>query len=241
MKTLVIGDIHGGLKALVQLLERAVITTNDKLIFIGDYVDGWSDSAKLVTFLIQLSEKQDCLFIKGNHDIWCEAWLKTGIANNIWLQHGGQNTLESYSTIDEEWKQKHIAFFESMPFYHISENNDLFIHAGFTSMHGPAKEFHQSNYNWDRTLWEMAVAMDNRIKKDSVSFPKRLALFNEIYIGHTPTLTYTCPTPMHACNVWNVDTGAAFSGKLTGLDIDTKEFWQSDCVKDLYPGETGRM
>ena len=39
MRTLVIGDIHGGLKALEQVLERANVTPEDKLIFLGDYVD----------------------------------------------------------------------------------------------------------------------------------------------------------------------------------------------------------
>lgn len=66
----------------------------------------------------------------------------------------------------------------------------LFLHAGFMSMHRPAQKFYTSNFSWDRTLWEMALTMDKRIKKDSLLFPKRLKLFNEIYIGHTPTLYY---------------------------------------------------
>jgi serine/threonine protein phosphatase 1 len=37
-----------------------------------------------------------------------------------------------------------------------------------------------------------------------------------------------------------VDTGAAFKGRLTALDIQTKEFWQSDPVWKLYPQEQGR-
>jgi serine/threonine protein phosphatase 1 len=45
---------------------------------------------------------------------------------------------------------------------------------------------------------------------------------------------------MNKCNVWNVDTGAAFTGRITVMDIDTKRYWQSDVVKDLYPGEPGR-
>jgi serine/threonine protein phosphatase 1 len=40
MRTLVIGDIHGGLRAFNQILERAKVTTKDTLIFLGDYVDG---------------------------------------------------------------------------------------------------------------------------------------------------------------------------------------------------------
>jgi len=36
------------------------------------------------------------------------------------------------------------------------------------------------------------------------------------------------------------DTGAAFTGKLQCYGFDTKEFWQSQAVQNLYPGETGR-
>lgn len=70
-RTLVFGDIHGGLKALEQLFERVKITIDDTLIFLGDYVDGWSESAETVQFLIEVAEKQECIFIKGNHDLWC--------------------------------------------------------------------------------------------------------------------------------------------------------------------------
>jgi serine/threonine protein phosphatase 1 len=45
---------------------------------------------------------------------------------------------------------------------------------------------------------------------------------------------------MHRCNVWNVDTGAAFTGKVTVMNSATKKFIQSDTVQQLYPGETGR-
>ena len=54
-RILVFGDIHGGLRALVQLLDRAKINPNDRLIFLGDYVDGWSESAQLISFLTELS------------------------------------------------------------------------------------------------------------------------------------------------------------------------------------------
>lgn len=239
-RTLVIGDIHGGYEALVQLLERAIVTHNDKLIFLGDYVDGWSQSSEVINYLIKLNETNPCVFIRGNHDTWCEEWLDTKIANDIWLKHGGQSTVDSYSKTDQVDKEKHLKFFRDMINYHVDDNNRLFIHAGYSSMHGPEKETYASNYRWDRTLWEMALTMDKRIKKDSKLYPKRLKLYNEIYIGHTPTLNYDIEEPMNAVNVWNLDTGAGFYGKLTVLDIDTKEFWQSDIVKTIYPLEHGR-
>ncbi|MFT3932543.1 MAG: metallophosphoesterase family protein [Chitinophagaceae bacterium] len=240
MRTLVIGDIHGGLKALMQVLEMAKVSAADKLIFLGDYVDGWSESAQLINYLISFSQKQDCVFIKGNHDEWCEDWLRTGHADKTWIFHGGSATVKSYALVDEQTKLQHMHFFEAMKSYIVDEQNRLFVHAGFTSMHGPEKEFHTSNFSWDRTLWEMAITLDGQIKKDSLLYPKRLKLFQEIYIGHTPTLYFNETVPMKGCNVWNIDTGAAFTGRLTIMDVDTKKFWQSDPVKELYPNETGR-
>ena len=54
-RTLVIGDIHGGLKALIQVLQKAAIQPDDILIFLGDYVDGWSESPGVLDFLIVLA------------------------------------------------------------------------------------------------------------------------------------------------------------------------------------------
>lgn len=236
----VIGDIHGGLRALVQVLERAAVSTGDTLVFLGDYVDGWSESAAVIDFVMVLAANYNCIFIKGNHDAWCEDWLRTGQADKTWLYHGGYATTKSYEAFDAAARERHLHFFEQMKMFTVDDQNRLFIHAGFTSMHGPEKEFHSSNFTWDRTLWETALTMDKHITKDSVLFPKRLKLFNEIYIGHTPTLYYNITIPMQGCNVWNIDTGAAFTGKLTIMDTDTRQFWQSDPVKNLYPGETGR-
>lgn len=239
-RILVIGDIHGAYLALKQVLERAQITTSDRLVFLGDYVDGWSQSYEVINFLITLSESYDCLFIKGNHDVWCEEWLQEKNPVEEWLFHGGKSTVDSYAGKSEFTKKKHLEFFNRMLNYHIDSDNNLFIHAGYTSMHGPEKEMYISNYNWDRTLWEMALTMDKRIQKDSKLYPKRLKLFKEIFIGHTPTLNYDIEIPMNAINIWNIDTGAAFYGRLSMLDTNTKEFWQSDIVRSLYPNEKGR-
>lgn len=239
-RTLVFGDIHGADKALQQVLERSNCSTEDQLIFLGDYVDGWSGSRDVIARLIELNNSHNCLFIRGNHDIWCEEWLFSGTKNETWQQHGGASTVVSYAFSSPTEKQEHLEFFQNMQPYYVDENNNLFIHAGFTSMHGPEKEVFPSNYSWDRTLWEMALTMDTRIQKDSTLFPKRLKLFHQIFIGHTPTLEHNLDVPMHAANVWNLDTGAGFHGKLSAMDINSGEIWQSDPVRELYPTEKGR-
>ncbi|PWS29530.1 serine/threonine protein phosphatase [Pedobacter yonginense] len=239
-RTLVIGDIHGGLKGLMQLQKSVQFTSEDQLIFLGDYVDGWSDSAQTINYLIELENHFECVFIKGNHDVWCLDWLRTQDVHEVWYKSGGKSTIESYKHVEDSVKEQHIDFFERLINYHVDSQNNLFIHAGFSSMYGPEKEANPSTYCWDRTLWEMAIATDSRIPKDSLLYPKRLLCFNEIYIGHTPTLNYKIDVPMNACNVWNIDTGAAFTGKLSCLDVDTKQFWQSETLQNHYPNETGR-
>lgn len=239
-KTFVFGDIHGGLRALEQLLSKVTFQPDDTLIFLGDYVDGWSESAQTIAFLIELSQKYHCIFIKGNHDLWCGRWLNKGARNPVWEAHGGKETMESYIASGLLTAQTHRDFFNLLKDYYIDDENRLYIHAGYTSIHGVSKEEYESNYYFDRTLWEMALTMDQQIQKDSKLFPKRLLHYSEIYVGHTPTINYDVSTPMQGCNVWNIDTGAGFTGKLTCLDVDTKEFWQSDSLTSLYPNEKGR-
>jgi serine/threonine protein phosphatase 1 len=92
-------------------LERAEVTQNDTLIFLGDYVDGWSESSQTIQFLIELSENQECIFIKGNHDAWTEDWLAFGNEPDVWLFNGGKSTVESYADYSLDQLETHLEFF----------------------------------------------------------------------------------------------------------------------------------
>ena len=114
MKRFAIGDIHGGLKALQQVLERAKITPQDQLIFLGDYVDGWSDSANVISFLIEISQPHNCIFMRGNHDDLVHHWLKTDEQNENWLKHGGQSSKDAYSQLSKTEIEEHKNFFNNL-------------------------------------------------------------------------------------------------------------------------------
>lgn len=242
-RQLVIGDIHGGLRALVQVLERANVTRDDTLIFLGDYVDGWSESPQVIDFLIDLNQNQECIFIRGNHDQLFLDWLETNdkeIDEGMWFKHGGEATVLAYQKVSEETKIIHINFLKSLQNYYLDNQNRLFLHAGFTNMNGVKYENFPKLLYWDRTLWETALALDNRINKESKLYPQRLKLYTEVYIGHTPVTRINETKPTKKANIWNIDTGAAFKGKLSVLDVDSKQFWQSDNLPDLYFNEQGR-
>ncbi len=240
MRTLVIGDIHGALRALIQVLERAEITDQDLLIFLGDYVDGWSDAVETVNYLIELKTTHNCLFLRGNHDELCHDWLLTARDNPIWKQHGGEATIASYSEVSEGIKQLHLQFFRNLENYYLDDENRLYLHAGFTSLKGVKFEYFSKTFYWDRTLWELAMSLDPKLSEKDIKYPPRLLHYKEIYIGHTPVTRIGESTPQRAANVWNVDTGAAFKGPLSLIDVDSKEVWQSDAVYTLYPRENGR-
>ena len=239
-RTVAIGDIHGGLKALIQLLEEINITPEDTLIFLGDYVDGWKDSANVVSYLIELAKQNSCIFLRGNHDDLTYRWLKTGELNEQWLQHGGQSSIDAYRDFTSEEIKNHLNFYEQMLNYYIDHQNRLFVHAGFTNLHGPEQEYYESGFYWDRTLWETALSLDKSLPTTHKFYPVRLKLFKEIFIGHTPVTRIGEKKPIKMANVWNIDTGAAFKGKLSGIDVDSKNVWQSQPVYKLYPNEEGR-
>jgi serine/threonine protein phosphatase 1 len=242
-RTLVIGDIHGGLRALHQIMERANVTQNDTLLFLGDYVDGWSQSPDVIDYLIKLNEHQTCIFIRGNHDELLLDWLQNkneNIDETMWFKHGGEATVIAYSKVSESTINKHIAFLKSLENYYLDDQNRLFIHAGFTNMNGINYEYFPKLFYWDRTLWETALALDKTLEQDDVYYPRRFTLYKEIYIGHTPVTKIGETIPIQKACVWNVDTGAAFKGPLTIMDVDTKQFWQSEPLPNLYPTEKGR-
>lgn len=239
-KTFAIGDIHGGLKALIQVLDRANIKPQDTLIFLGDYVDGWSESPQVLDFLIALAQTHNCIFMRGNHDDLLLQWLETSRDNKQWYNFGGLATVIAYQSVNAATKQKHINFLKNLQDYHLDENARLFLHAGFTNQRGVTHEFFTKMFYWDRTLWETALAMDPKLPETSDYYPKRFRQYTEIFIGHTPTTYIGESNPQKRANIWNIDTGAGFEGKLSILDVDTKAFWQSDPLYLLYHNENGR-
>lgn len=271
-RTLVFGDAHGGFKAFLQVLEKCNFDNKiDKLIGLGDVADGWGETAELVEYLITLQEESNNrhIFLKGNHDAWCQEWLNTGLQRDMWVMQGGKATIDSYVRTGLLVKQEHRDFFNNLIPYYIDEENRGFVHGGFRSKNGLGHEPYESDYYWDRTLWEVAVAVHHNyigtiLGPESTDFdefyrplPYRFEKHKEVYIGHTSTTNWIAKehlpekkygqvsgtpisVPMNRCNVWNMDTGCGWNGRLSIMDIDTKEVWQSDFVKTLYPNEKGR-
>lgn len=234
MRRFVIGDIHGSYRGMIQVLERANFNRDeDLLIGIGDYVDGWSQSSDVITYLMNLPNFKGVI---GNHDYWAAEWLNGGNAEYMWVIQGGQATINSYGDIPRETQRKHGQFLSSLPYY-LELDNMVFIHGGCLNPESltDLDKFDGWGLMWDRDLY-YTVAYEKRRSNDIYLTP-----YNKVFVGHTQT-SREIPdfTPFQYQNFWNVDQGAGWNGKLTLVDIDTDEWWQSDYSQDLYPDEPGR-
>lgn len=252
MREFVIGDIHGGYRGLVQVLERAGFDyENDKLISVGDVCDGWSQTAEAFEELLKI---KNLVYIKGNHDEWTQRFLrgilKIGLKmsgrNHMWYAQGGRATYHSYLE-NPDLVDKHLEFIEKALLYYVDDENRIFLHAGFNPNVdldkqyfmdvGQETEGENAVFYWDRSFWGHVV---DRFKIGGVG--EVWENYKEIYIGHTPTTREfdNGMQPVNIGNVWNMDTAAGYDGVISMMNIETKEVFQSDRIYRLYPDETGR-
>ena len=224
-RTFCTADIHGGYKALIQCLERSQFNyDDDTLIVLGDVVDGWPETPQCIEELLKI---KNLIYIMGNHDAWADRWLRLGIRELNWTMQGGQATIDAYIR-NPDLLIQHREFFTIKPYKYIDDKNRLFIHGGIIK--GLDIDKHTvGDLMWDRSLVQRALQKGFRRDKR----------FTEIYIGHTSIWRHS-HEPMIKGNVVMMDTGGGWDGKLSIMDIDTKEFWQSDKVSDLYPEERCR-
>jgi|SRR5580692_841972 serine/threonine protein phosphatase 1 len=147
----------------------------------------------------------------------------------------------------------HKQFFNDMVLYYVDEHHRLYVHGGYTRtmLIEDMKRINPVELYWNRELWNQAMCCKGNVRL------KTKDKFNEIFIGHTQTTIWTTKetktlngfilpagepitNPMYHGGVYNIDTGAGGRGKLTIMDVDTKECWQSDLVMELYPNDKGR-
>jgi len=234
MRTLVVGDIHGRIEALREVLIKSHFDyDNDKLILLGDLADGGYNTYDVVEELLKI---KNLIFVVGNHDIWFMQHIQSGWAEEIWLAQGGINTIHSYKgrVLPEDHvsgriyvvmqnariPKTHKEFFDKARPYYV-EDNMLFVHGGFDARHG--KTIQDSNIElltWDRDLIEYA--------REGNKIPG----YDTIFVGHTTTQSYSWDeTPIRFQNLIMMDCGAGWTGKLAIMDIHSKEYWTSETQK----------
>ncbi len=246
------GDIHGAYEALKQCVSRSGFNyEHDILIQLGDVVDGYCQPYECVEELLKI---KNLISIRGNHDAWFYDFIQTDFHSGYW-NYGGKATIESYlehagkkaicipsgsgfktSLNSSDIPPAHRQFFQNQKLYHVDKQNRCFVHGGFNREIAFDQQAF-SMYYWDRDLWSDAIVHEN--EGGTMKDFKMVTTFEEIFIGHTSTTNWGSDRPITALNITNLDTGAGHTGKLTIMDVDTKEIWQSDRVESLYKHDIG--
>ena len=218
MKTFVIGDIHGAHKALLQCLKLSQFDeVKDRLICLGDVCDRNNHVKECIDELLSI---HNCIYILGNHDAWALEWAIDGTKPEGWWEQGGSKTVKSYK--DKGMSKEHIQFLSQAPLYFVDENR-LYVHGGFDPDSSLA-DTPRETFIWDRTFLKKAQEVN-------LLSPKwNFGDYDEIYLGHNPTINFGKTEPQKFCNVWAMDTGAGWGACLTIMDVETNQFWQSDPV-----------
>ena len=76
-RQIVVGDVHGCLSELEQLLTRVRPRADDQLVFLGDLVDKGPQSEYVVRFIREMSEKVPIVLVEGNHEEKHKRWRNT--------------------------------------------------------------------------------------------------------------------------------------------------------------------
>jgi serine/threonine protein phosphatase 1 len=220
MKRFALGDVHGELEKLKEVLKLSNFNyEEDELISLGDLVDRGPDSYGVVEELLKV---KNLIAIRGNHDNEWLKFIKTG--HNALINQGGRQTITSYENAEKDFSV-HLDFFKYKQInYHIDEDNNCFVHGGFNRHENIRTQAEHVLY-WDRDLFLSALSY-SAMKDNRYKF-KMLDNFNKVYVAHTPTTYWNSSIPMKAANIINLDTGSGKGGLLTLYNLDTDEYWQA--------------
>ena len=101
MATIAVGDVHGNLRALEDLLGKVLVelSRDDVLVFLGDYIDRGPDSRGCLERIVRLREEADfqVVALQGNHEYWMLRSLRDHTCHYWLLALDSFKTLASYS------------------------------------------------------------------------------------------------------------------------------------------------
>jgi serine/threonine protein phosphatase 1 len=203
MLHIAIGDVHGCYDKLVNLLdviEREYKDGTYTLVFLGDYIDRGPDSNLVLEVVKRYREEKGAVALKGNHEDLAFDFGPLG--QQIWLQNGGVQTLQSYGWRDigddldySNARGKFYAanmWLKELPTWYETDRH-YFVHAGIAGWE--SLEDQTDEYR----LW-----IRDDFLKDKHKHPKY------VIHGHTPG--YEVDVCDNRCNL---DSGAVFGGKLS--------------------------
>ncbi len=253
MRRLITGDIHARFDALQAVLEKAAFNKDEDILYcVGDLCDRGEKPAQTLAFLSTLPNFQP---VMGNHDIWLEEYLLTGLVDSDWLYNGGVNTIRKIEkTFSSNEKKRLGKWMSTFPVIRIEEK-DIIVHGGcgpvknMKELEKLARHHRPSPFSirkkedrilfdilWDRDYLFSAMEAEHYAKPEKYrnreyrTVPP-LETDKTIWSGHSQLIDRAEPFISQSYHLTAIDTGAGSGvGKLTLMDMDTKEIWQAEIV-----------
>lgn len=124
-RVIAVGDVHGCIDELQDLLRQCDYRPGDLVVFLGDLVCKGADSISVV----QMAREIGAIGVRGNHDFEVVRWhqaIKSGVDPPV-VRSEHYHIASCLSKADMKWMH-------SLPWYIMSkELESLFVHAGFVS------------------------------------------------------------------------------------------------------------
>lgn len=212
-RTFAVGDIHGCLDQLEDLMARIDPDKDDLIVFLGDYIDRGPRPLDVVDYLIDLSSEFPCVFLRGNHEHMFLEFLEFGADRTLFFSNGGMRTIESYlggepfasnSQVVRALSEEHRDFYAGMKWYY-EDRHYIYVHAGVRPGI-PMNLQDRLDFIW--------------IRGDFIFSPTGLE--KKVIFGHTPFAR-----PFVKEDKIGVDTGAVYGGVLTAVCLPEETFIRS--------------
>lgn len=223
MRTLAFGDIHGCSGMLDDLLAAVKPTAEDRLVFLGDYVDRGPDSRGVLDRLIAMRANPNVICLRGNHELMMTRARRDKSEYKMWYAVGGMQALASYGkspgrmgTIDDV-PAEHWRFLEDECIDYFETDRQIYVHAGVDSG-SPMDEQDEGHLFWEFL--------------DPLSPPNHVS-GKTVVCGHTSQRSgeiLDCETAI------GIDTFAYGGGWLTCLDADARKYWQVNLIGKVRTG-----
>jgi len=212
-RTLVIADIHGCLAPLEHLWRAVDPQPEDRVIFIGDYIDRGPDSKGVIDFLLDLPQDLDITFLSGNHEekFFLSHIDETELAH--WLAAwGGGATLESYGPGGfDDVPDSHWRFLrEAHPYF--ETDTHIFVHANLE----PGLPLEQ----------QLPFTLIHK----KFGTPEPHCSGKTMICGHTAQKSHV---PLDLGHAICIDTDPGRGGWLTCLDVESYGYWQANFDGDI--------
>jgi serine/threonine protein phosphatase 1 len=215
MRFFVVGDIHACPQELETLLHSLALQPEDRVVFLGDYVDRGPDARAVVDLLLGMKASGVCqlTFLKGNHeDMFLDFLGYPGRYGEAFLVNGGNATVKSYGLPQTLTGQEaaaalppaHLEFYLALETVHINEST-FCVHAGVN----PRRPLDQQQE--EELLW---------IRQEFIFHPHEFPY--TVVFGHTPHREVLFNLPYKI----GIDTGLVYGGKLSCLEVTEKKLFQ---------------